>query len=177
MKAFVISDTNRIIDPPALDDIDLVITCGDIMPHEIPVELNKPIFGVYGNHCNGQYLEELGATNLHLKVAEFNGLKFGGFQSCINYKERSLVKLYTQEEADELLKDFPPVDVFVAHSPPFGLLDIPGDHVHQGFFAFKDYIDRHHPRIFLCGHSGENAEMEYNGTKIYRTEGFRILDI
>lgn len=136
MKAFVISDTNRIIEHPTSENIDLIITCGDLMPHDIPIELGKPIFGVYGNHCNGQYLEELGATNLHLKVAEFNGIKFGGFQSCINYKELSQVKLYTQEEVDELLNNFPPVDVFVAHSPPFGLLDIPEDHVHQGFLLF-----------------------------------------
>jgi len=181
MKALVISDTNhRLTELPNPEDVDLIITCGDILPHEIPVEeLNKPIFGVYGNHDNRSYLEELGAVNLHLKVVELNGLKFGGFESCINYKpqEKSPVKLYTQEEVDELLKNFPPVDVFVAHSPPFGLLDIPGDHVHTGFFAFKDYLDRHHPKIFLCGHSGENDEIELNGTKIYRTEGYRILDI
>ena len=50
MKAFVISDTNRIIEHPTSENIDLIITCGDLMPHDIPVELGKPIFGVFGGN-------------------------------------------------------------------------------------------------------------------------------
>src|SRR3990167_9855933 len=175
LKALVVSD---IYVPDAKElskNVDLVISCGDLYKKDLEI-FDKPIFGVYGNHCDGKYLEELGATNLHLKVAEFNGLKLGGFQSCIDYKYQEAIPLYSQEEVDELLKDFHYVDIFVAHSPPFGLLDDPGDPVHTGFHAFRDYIEKHHPKYFLCGHLDPNEEMEYKGTKIIRTHGSRFLD-
>lgn len=176
MKILVVSDTYV---PEPLEkekDVDLVISCGDLTRQDIEI-YTKPVIGVYGNHCDGKYLEELGKVNLHLKVHEINGIKFGGFESCRDYKFQENMKLYSDEEVDNLLKDFPPVDVFVSHSTPNGVLDILGDPVHMGFFAFNDYIKKHKPKIWLCGHSGENEEEEYNGTKVYRTEGYRFLEI
>ncbi len=49
---------------------------------------------------------------MHLQTFEYKGLIFGGFEGSHKYKEDEYAKMYTQEQAKELLKDFPYVDVF-----------------------------------------------------------------
>ena len=136
----------------------------------------KPSFGVYGNHDAPEYLERLGIQNVHLKIVEFNGLKIGGYQGCPRYKDGGGPQ-FTEEEAIRDLANFPPVDILLLHAAPRGLLDTPGDPVHTGSQAVRDYVDRTKPKFIFCGHDSPSQELEYNGTKIYRTDKARILDI
>lgn len=112
-----------------------------------------PKIGVYGNHCSGQYFESLGIKNLHLETFEYKGLIFGGFEGSLRYKVSEYGKMHTQDEASEKLKDFPSVDVMIAHSPPFGINDEPGSHSHEGFIALRKYIEEKKPKYFLHGHT------------------------
>lgn len=177
MKVLIASDAAVKNIDKLVNQCDLLVTCGDLSPWMFQ-KVNKPWLGVYGNHCDGKYIEEFGGKNLHLKTANFNGLTFGGFESCIKYKEDSQpVRLYTQEEVTSLLRNFPPVDIFIAHSPPYGLLDDSSDNVHTGFTAFKEYIARNNPKYFLCGHLYSNETMVYGKTKIIRTYGYQWLEI
>jgi Icc-related predicted phosphoesterase len=41
----------------------------------------------------------------------------------------------------------------VCHSPPWGVNDDPEDPVHAGFFALRDWVERHRPRYLLHGHT------------------------
>lgn len=119
--------------------VDLIVTLGDLEQTEL-ADLdnitNMPKLGVYGNHCSGIYFEPLNITNLHLKTFTYEGVTFGGFEGCVRYKNDQYAKMYTEDEAEFLLKDFPYVDVMLTHCPPFGINDEPEEIAHRGFKAY-----------------------------------------
>lgn len=136
--------------------VDLICTLGDLQQSELSgfeSMTNIPKLGVYGNHDSGMYFEPLGITNMHLKIFEFNGLTFGGFEGCVRYKNDPYAKMYTQEEAVEMLKDFPRVDVMLVHCPPYGINDEPDEVAHQGYRALRTYLEEKKPRYLLHGHT------------------------
>ena len=162
--------------------VDLIVTLGDLDLYELK-ELEDvkdiPKIGVYGNHDSGMYFDPLGIKNMHMQTFEFQGLLFGGFQGSMRYKEGDM-PMFTEEEAGILLKDYPHVDVFLAHSPPYGINDDPTEVAHTGFQALRDYIEREHPKYFLHGHtypSEKELITEYLGTKIIYVYQDKILDL
>ncbi len=185
MKILAIADRppkNSIRETVLKENIDLIITLGDLEYMQI-AELDFikdiPKIGVYGNHCTPGYMEQLGIMDLHLKTVELNGLTFGGFEGSHRYKKDEFAKMYTQEEALELMIDFPHVDVFIAHSPPASIND-EDDPAHQGLLALRHYLDRCKPKYFLHGHTyptQENLVTEYNGTQIIYVTADRIVDL
>ncbi len=164
MKALIIADKNpsvSIKQTLSEHSIDLICTLGDLDYYglkELEDVSDIPKLGVYGNHCSGQYMDQLGIKNMHLQTFEFGGLRFGGFEGSLKYKESSYAKMYTQEEAAELMKDFPSVDVFLAHSPPFDVNDEPESSSHAGFHALRDYVLKSKPKYYLHGHTYPTAE-------------------
>lgn len=133
-------------------------------------------FGVYGNHCSQGYLEELGITNVHLKVSQCGKLTIGGYQGCLRYKTRGDYQ-FTENEASSDLATFPYVDILLLHAPPFGLLDDLSDPVHSGSKAVRQYVDIHKPKFIFCGHDSPSAELTYGETMIYRTHQSRLIEI
>jgi len=135
--------------------IDLICTLGDLEYFDLK-ELaniqNIPKLGVYGNHCSGAYFDDLGIKNMHLQTFEYKGITFGGFEGSHRYKDDKYAKMYTQDEATELLKDYPRVDVMLSHSPPLGIND-DNDVAHIGFQALRDYLEQKKPKYFLHGHT------------------------
>lgn len=87
MKTLVLTDqpASRSIKEILADnpDIELIITLGDLS-YEILADLKDifhiPKIGIYGNHCDGTYMERLGITNLHLRAGVYKGITFGGYQ-------------------------------------------------------------------------------------------------
>jgi Icc-related predicted phosphoesterase len=179
MKILHYSDRNSPDFYNLYNQCEVLVVTGDLTVFDFPgleIEQNrKPAFGVYGNHDSGQYFEELGITNLHKKIIEFNGLKWGGFQGCIKYKETGI--MYSEEEAREWAKSFPYVDVLLLHAGPKGLLDDPSDPVHIGSEAIRQYVLDKKPKYVFCGHQYDNAEMKLEATQIYRSFKARIIDI
>jgi len=137
---------------------------------------SKPSFGVYGNHCSIGYLEKLGIKNVHLKVNEWNGLKIGGFEGCLRYKSGGGPQ-FSEEEAKDSLTEFGAVDILLLHAAPFQMLDTPGDIVHTGSKEVRSYIERARPKYIFCGHESPSMEKDFDGTKIFRTHGARIIEI
>ncbi len=136
--------------------VGMICTLGDLEQSELAgldTITHIPKLGVYGNHCSGMYFEPLGIANMHLKTFEFGGLIFGGFEGCVRYKNTPYSKMYTQEEATELLKDFPYVDVLLVHCPPYGVNDEPDEIAHQGFKALREYVLDKKPKYLLHGHT------------------------
>ena len=62
---------------------------------------------------------------------------------------------------NQLLENFPAVDVFIAHNSPRGIHECDTS-IHQGFDAFIEYIDRAQPAYFLHGHQ-HCREVSYRG--------------
>lgn len=143
------------------DHIDLICILGDLdlfSLSELKEITHIPKLGIYGNHDSGTYFEPLGIVNMHLKTYEYNGLVFGGFEGCVRYKNDPHAKMYTQEEASKLLKDFPRVDVMLVHCPPYGVNDEPDELAHQGFIALREYVEQKKPKYLLHGHTYPTAE-------------------
>jgi Icc-related predicted phosphoesterase len=187
MKILAIADRapNKKIKDILLEhsDISLICTLGDLDYFDL-IELadiqHIPKIGVYGNHDSGTYFENLGIINLHLKTFQFGGYTFGGFQGSVRYKENPYAIMYTQEEAFELLKDFPYVDVMIAYCPPYGINDEPEELAHQGFKALREYIETKKPKYFFHGHTyprEENLITKFYETQIIYVYGEKIVEI
>ena len=185
MKTLVIADRNPKINIPdivAQNKIDLVITLGDLTREDILglTLVNKiPKIGVYGNHDSGSYMEELGIWDMHLKIWDFEGLTFGGFQGCVRYKENPDAIMYTQEEANKLMETFPKVDVFISHCPPRGIND-EDEIAHQGFNALRKYLDINKPKYWLHGHTYPTEETiikQFGPTNIEYVYEYRIIEL
>ena len=75
-----------------------------------------------------------------------------------------------------MLRDFPRVDVFVAHNSPARIHERDAD-VHQGFEAFLDYIDRMQPAYFIHGHQHMNQVTRRGETTVVGVFGEALLDL
>lgn len=59
---------------------------------------------------------------------------------------------FSEEQATELLKDFPAGSVLVSHSPPKGCLDVDGGGSNRGSTAVRELISAKKPALVVCGH-------------------------
>jgi uncharacterized protein len=179
MKILHYSDRSTDKFPELYGACDVLVTTGDLTLFDFPgladLKDRKPAFGVYGNHDSGRYFEELGIINLHNKVVEFDGLKWGGFQSCLKYKEGGIY--YTENEAGTFADNFPYVDILLLHAGPKGMLDDQSDPVHTGSESIRRYVLEKKPRYVFLGHQYTNDFMEVGETKLYRTYGAQIIEI
>jgi len=67
---------------------------------------------------------------------------------------------YTEDELARRLEPFAALDplILICHAPPKNTeLDRAGEGKHFGSTAIRDFIDRHQPRYFYCGHIHEAA--------------------
>ncbi len=185
MKALLLADINphiQMAQVVADNDIELIITLGDFAREDI-LELGRittiPKIGIYGNHCSGTYMEDLGIWNMHLMLWEFKGITFGGFEGCVRYKENPQAIMYTQEQANTMMQGFPKVDVFISHCPPRGIND-EEERAHQGFDALRTYLDNNNPRLWMHGHTYPTEETivaQHGSTKIEYVHGYKIITI
>jgi len=172
----------NILDVVRGSNIELIVTLGDLTREDIlQVEhiADIPKIGVYGNHDSGSYMPELGIWDMHLKLWDYKGLRFGGFQGCVRYKENPAAIMYTQEEASQMMANFPKVDVFLCHCPPRGIND-EEEVAHQGFQALRDYIDREQPKVLLHGHTypiKETMVKQYGVTRIEYIHEYKVFSL
>jgi Icc-related predicted phosphoesterase len=110
---------------------------------------------------------------MHLATQQFRGITFGGFCGAWKYKPKGNY-LFEQSEAENILANFPPVDVFLAHKSP-RLVHDREDEVHLGFVAFGSYIARSQPKLFLHGHQHINQESKIGRTQVVGIYGYRNL--
>jgi len=185
MQTLVIADRRPDIDiaaTVAAEKIDLVITLGDLTREDIyglTQVQNIPKIGVYGNHDSGTYMPELGIWDMHLKVWDFQGLRFGGFQGCVRYKADPQAIMCTQEEATALMAGFPKVDVFISHCPPRDIND-EEEIAHQGFDALRRYIDEQQPKVWLHGHTyptEETVVRQHGPTRVEYVHKHKIISL
>lgn len=166
------------IEPDA--EVDILISLGDLYDVTLQkaIDLYAPehVIAVRGNHCSDQSFP-VPTIDLHLQTIERYGMIFGGFAGSWQYKKVGN-HMYTQNEVNELLQDFPVVDVFIAHNSPRGIHERDTG-IHQGFDAFLEYIDRVQPAYFLHGHQ-HCREVSYRGNTcimgVYGENNF-ILDL
>lgn len=185
-RALVIADTGPNFGGRRLDEVaaelraDLVITAGDLHPTDLPgiESVTVPTLGVYGNHCNGRYLDELGITNLHLSAVDVAGITFTGLQGCVRYKDGSRDLLYTQSEYAAMIDQLPGAQVLVTHCPPAGVNDHPSDPAHVGITALAGWVNRNSPRVLIHGHTyPRRAVTQWGNTRVEYVRGARIVTL
>jgi uncharacterized protein len=163
--------------------IDVICTLGDLdffSLADLENISNIPKIGVYGNHCSGKYFEPLGIKNMHLATWECEGILFGGFEGSVRYKSNPDAKMYTQEEATKMFENFPRVDVFISHCPPYGINDEPNDLSHQGFQALRNYLEDKKPKYLFHGHTypiNDQLVTKFIETEIVYVYRDKVIDI
>jgi Icc-related predicted phosphoesterase len=206
MKILGISDNevNILYSPQITDrfsDIDLILSCGDLpffyLEYIISM-LNKPFYFVRGNHFYGgdptiglkqESIWE--HTNLHRRVVDVNGMLIAGIEGSVRYNRGPYQ--YTQDEMWQSVFHLVPellinktktdryLDVFISHSPPWGIHD-KEDLPHHGIKAFRWLIRVFKPRLHLHGHihllsQDEPRETRINDTRVLNVYGYRIIDL
>ena len=177
MRILVLADIDDLRWQHGPGEVDLIISLGDIsdcLILEAWEAFGAPMaFGIRGNHDPATPFPE-GISDLHLKTVEFGGLRFAGFCGSARYRPRRS-HMFEQHEVAALMKDFPKVDIFVAHNSPtmFGN----DDGIHDGFVAFDQYIHEKLPRYFFFGHQHRNIETTIGLTKVVGIYGHRVLKV
>ncbi|MGO8928977.1 MAG: metallophosphoesterase family protein [Limisphaerales bacterium] len=178
MNLLVLADDDGVRHDLTAQPADLVISLGDVADLVI-LEAAKQaqcrrVFAVKGNHDGGGPFPPP-IVDLHLAVQTVDGLRFGGFNGSWRYKPIGHY-LYDQEEAEDLLAGFPPVEVFVAHNSPRNIHERDTE-VHVGFEAFNRYIERAQPRLFIHGHQHVNQETLVGRTRVMGVFGQRRIQL
>ncbi|MCC6612517.1 MAG: metallophosphoesterase [Anaerolineae bacterium] len=176
------------------NDIDLVVSCGDLSAaylEFITSVLNVPLFYVRGNHDLGYDDRPPGGENLHGKVRKFRGLTFFGLEGSMRYNNADIQ--YSDGEMTTMVMRMAPrlgyrrwryghaIDIFVAHSPPFGIHDAK-DLPHHGFKSFLNFLDWYRPRYMVHGHIHTydrrvTTVTDYLDTRIMNINPYTILEI
>jgi len=180
MKALCIADKYVEQINEKAEDFDVVFGLGDLTRNLTEVK-SKPFLFVHGNHdevesMDYEFSRMPNVQNLHMKVIDFMGFKIGGFGGSISYKDNSYGN-YTNEEVAKYLMDFPYVDIFLAHNPPIETEMPPDWHMHRGYQAFSNYIQKMQPKLFLHGHTHERKQVRAGNTlirTIYHHESVEI---
>lgn len=176
MTFLIISDDDSVIAKIPEARADVLISCGDLSDESILKAATrcgpKQIIAVKGNHDSASNFPNP-TFNLHLQTTKFQGVTFGGFGGSWKYKPKGH-HLYEQNEVEAALKDFPKVDVFVAHNSPAQVHD-KDDFVHAGFSAFNSYIARESPKLFIHGHQHIQKESVIGLTRVVGVFGFQFM--
>lgn len=176
MKILAVSDevSERLYSATLLQHfggVDFVVGCGDLPYYYLEyltTMLGVPLYYVPGNHdplYQPEVLSSLaaGCENIDGRVMFHRGLMLAGLGGSIRYKPLG-DNQYTQAEMNRRVVRLAlrllwsrwvrrrNLDIFVAHSPPFGIHD-DTDRAHTGFYAFRNLIRTFRPRYFLHGHT------------------------
>jgi Icc-related predicted phosphoesterase len=179
------------------NDVDLVISCGDLPYYYLEFitdALRKPVYYVRGNHANkveytssGPKTEPMGCINLHRHTVNLSGLLMAGFEGSVRYKPGPF--MYTQRQMWTYVFQMVPrlllnrvrygryLDILVTHAPPFEVQDR-NDLPHQGFQAFRWFLKVFQPALHFHGHIHLYANNDpwmttFERTRVINAYGFR----
>jgi Icc-related predicted phosphoesterase len=105
------------------------------------------------------------------KIGGLNVLFFGNFVTAGAYLDKGVrpekarrrcIKRNKSEIKHIMKYSGKPVDILLAHYPPYGFfdkVDYPGENPmngkHVGFKGYTKFIEKNHPLLFICGHMHE----------------------
>lgn len=209
MKILTISDkVEELIYSPGVrsrfGDVDLVLGCGDLPYYYlefIVTMLGGPLFYVVGNHGHAvkqRYVarEQMeypgGCENIDSRTIRYRKLLIAGLEGSMRYNNSPHFQ-YTEREMAWKVWQLTPalilnrlrygryLDILITHAPPQGIHDRE-DRCHQGFQAFRTFMDRFRPRYLIHGHvhvynSLDPIATTYRNTRVINTYGYGCLEI
>ena len=152
--------------PGRLDDIDLILSAGDLNSLYLSflVTMGRArVLYVHGNH-DQKYDERPpeGCDCIEDKLVTVNGLRILGLGGCPIYSGGP--HQYTEREMRKRIRKLRfriwragGVDSVLTHSPASGY-GSDEDYAHRGFECLVDLIDKYKPRYLIHGH----VHMSYN---------------
>lgn len=166
MKILTISDEESkyfwdYYKPGMFDDIDLIISCGDLNPNYlsfIATFAHAPVLYVNGNHDGKEgYPEPEGCFCIEDKIYEFKGIRILGLGGSMRYNINSKYQ-YTEKEMSARVRKLglklffkKGFDILVTHAPAYQINDAE-DLPHRGFAVFRKLLDKYKPKYFIHGH-------------------------
>ena len=148
------------LDRSLLEDIDLVISCGDLPADSlsfITCFTRAPILYVHGNH-DTRYEKKPpeGCICIEDTIYNFRGLRIMGLGGSMRYKPGA--HQYTDREMSRRIRKLRlklwlggGVDMVVTHAPMRGVGDAE-DPAHRGFESFRALVEKYRPAYFIHGH-------------------------
>jgi uncharacterized protein len=184
MRVLALADKRPPIDPALMAEqmgVDAVVCLGDLDLAWIESlrGLAIPKVGVHGNHDAPDLLREVEVEDLNGRRTSLGGMTVAGFEGCVRYGAGGPYH-YTQKQASRLARRLPAADVLICHCPPRGINDDPDDPAHVGFEGLRAWVDRHHPRHILHGHTHPVAGLaatRYGDTRVHWVSGARVLQL
>jgi Icc-related predicted phosphoesterase len=144
----------------------VLVVAGDITNYVSPVQtlsridaLPVPVFAIRGN-SDFKRVDHLihhfqNITSIHAHRIIRHSIPFVGIGGTIPIPFHSKVHL---NEATLLNRVAPCIDretILVVHPPPRGVLDTAFGYFHVGSSGVRRFIERHQPRLVICGHVHE----------------------
>jgi len=172
VKALIFSDIHN--DKIALEklmaiDADAYFAAGDLVSWargldkmgEVMKGRRDRVYVLPGNHESAsdiaEFCERFGFVDFHGATAEVGGVRFAG----LGYSTVTPFDTpgeYSEEEIAQRLEKFAAwkPQVLICHSPPLGTpLDRIKEGLHAGSRAAREFIEKHQPAHFFCGHVHE----------------------
>ena len=156
--------------PEKLDGIELILSCGDLKPQYLSflaTFAHCPVLYVHGNH-DGRYAKDppLGCDCVDGMLYEYKGLRILGLGGSMRYSggEHQYTERQMAWRARKLAfqiyrkKGF---DILLAHAPGYDMVPCT-DLAHMGFETFNHLLDKHHPALFIHGHTHRPAHYVYD---------------
>ena len=159
-----------------LDDIDLIISCGDLDPRYLSFLVTMasvPVLYVHGNHdTKYDTVPPEGCTCIEGMVYVYKGIRILGLGGSMRYKPGNYQ--YTEREMQRRVRRLRyqlwrhgGFDILVSHAPAYQLndgMDLP----HQGFKVFLELMEKYRPKFFLHGHVHRNYGRQHKLYDKYR---------
>ena len=178
MRIVAIADDNIKALEGLPDSADIVVSLGNLWDNTI-LEVAKQtkaqkVFALKGD-CDSNADFPPHFINMHRRAVKYGKWTFGGLEGSWKCKEQGH-HLYSQEEADLLMDEFPTVDIFFAHNSPAGVHEQDTE-AHQGFNAFKKHIETTKPYLFLHGHQHIAQNSHVADTEVIGVFGNAVIEL
>lgn len=148
-------------DPERLQDIDLIISCGDLSAEYLSflaTVFHGPVLYVKGNHdTRYETKPPEGCICIEDQIYVYRGIRILGLGGSMQYIPGG-ANQYTERQMRNRVRRLRwklwlrgGFDILVSHAPAYGLNDMK-DLPHQGFKAFLFLMKKYKPRYFFHGH-------------------------
>ena len=169
MKILVIADEESKIlydyyKPGMLDDIDLILSCGDLHAGYLSFLVtmsHAPVLFVNGNHDHYEADDTGGCICVEDGIYVYQGIRIMGLGGSMRYQPHSDHQ-YTEKEMNRRIRKLrwkllrhKGFDILLTHAPAYRLNDME-DLPHRGFEAFRTLMEKYHPKFFIHGHVHAN---------------------
>lgn len=159
-----------------LDDIDLIISCGDLDPRYLSflaTFAHCPVLYVHGNHDKKyKQIPPEGCICIEDQIYVYQGIRILGLGGSMQYA--STEHQYTEKQMKKRIRKLrwqlfrkKGFDILVTHAPAYGIND-GEDLPHRGFQAFLTLLDKYAPKYFLHGHMHMNYGKGQKQNDVYK---------